>query len=65
MMTTEITAYEAARQLGLSESQVCRLIRQGKIRARKLGYMWLVDADSLSYTRHRRPRTKEESNNES
>ncbi len=55
-MVTEITANEAALRLGLTESQVCRLIRQGKIKARKIGYMWLIDADSLGYSRRRKPK---------
>jgi len=57
-MVAEITAKEAARVLGLTESQVCRLIRQGRIKARKLGYMWLVDPEALDYKRRRRPKTK-------
>ncbi len=35
----EITANEAAERLELTESQVCRLMQSGKIRARKIGYM--------------------------
>jgi excisionase family DNA binding protein len=54
----EVTANEAAQRLGLTESQVCRLIRSGKIKARKIGYMWLVDIDELKYNRHRKPKTR-------
>jgi len=52
----EITANEVAQRLGLTESQVCRLIRSGKIKARKIGYMWLVDEKDIIYTRQRMPK---------
>ena len=52
----EITVKEASGHLGLTESQICRLIRQRKIKARKLGYMWLIEADSLDYKRQRKPK---------
>jgi excisionase family DNA binding protein len=52
----EITVKEASEQLRITESQICRLIRQGKIKARKLGYMWLIEADLLDYTRQRKPK---------
>jgi excisionase family DNA binding protein len=52
----EITVKEASEQLRITESQICRLIRQGKIKARKLGYMWLIEADSLDYRRQRKPK---------
>ncbi len=54
----EITVKEASGHLGLTESQICRLIRQRKIKARKLGYMWLIEADSLDYRRQRKPRRR-------
>ncbi len=54
----EVTANEVAQRLGLTESQVCRLIRSGKIKARKIGYMWLVDTDKLRYNRQRKPKTR-------
>lgn len=57
-MVIEITANEAAVRLGLTESQVCRLIRQGKIKARKLGYMWLINEQKLNYRRKRNPKLK-------
>ena len=52
----EITVKEASERLRITESQICRLIRQGKIKARKLGYMWLIEADSLDYRRQRKPK---------
>ena len=52
---SELTAYEAAKKPGVSESHICRLIKQGKIKARKLGYMWLVDEGQLEYRRKRNP----------
>ena len=52
----EITVKEASEQLRITESQICRLIRQGKIKARKLGYMWLIEGNSLDYRRQRKPR---------
>jgi len=50
----EITVKEASEQLRITESQICRLIRQGKIKARKLGYMWLIEDNSLDYKRQRK-----------
>jgi len=55
-MSTEITVKEASERLRITESQICRLIRQGKIKARKLGYMWLIEVDSLDYKRRRKPK---------
>jgi excisionase family DNA binding protein len=55
-VSMEITVKEASEQLRITESQICRLIRQGKIKARKLGYMWLIEADSLDYRRQRKPK---------
>ena len=52
----EITVKEASEQLRITESQICRLIRQGKIKARKLGNMWLIEANSLDYKRQRKPK---------
>jgi len=52
----EITVKEASEQLRITESQICRLIRQGKIKARKLGYMWLIEDNSLDYKRQRKPK---------
>jgi len=52
----EITVKEASERLRITESQICRIIRQGKIKARKLGYMWLIEVDSLDYRRQRKPK---------
>lgn len=54
----EITVKEASERLRITESQICRIIRQGKIKARKLGYMWLIEADSLDYRRQRKPKRR-------
>ena len=47
-MSKELTLQEAARETGLSRSYVGRLARQGDIQGRKIGPMWVVDADSLA-----------------
>jgi excisionase family DNA binding protein len=54
----EISANDVAERLGLTESQVCRLIRSGKIKARKMGYMWLIDENDLNYRRNRRQKVR-------
>jgi excisionase family DNA binding protein len=55
-VSMEITVKEASERLRITESQICRIIRQGKIKARRLGYMWLIEADSLDYRRQRKPK---------
>jgi excisionase family DNA binding protein len=57
-VSMEITVKEASERLRITESQICRIIRQGKIKARKLGYMWLIEADSLDYRRQRKPKRR-------
>jgi excisionase family DNA binding protein len=57
-VSMEITVKEASERLRITESQICRIIRQGKIKARRLGYMWLIEADSLDYRRQRKPKRR-------
>ncbi len=43
----EITTSEAAQRLGIGERAVRLRIRSGRLRARKVGAAWLVDASSI------------------
>ena len=47
-MPEEIDTKEAANRLGLSDIYVRRMIRAGRISARKVRRDWLVDAQSLA-----------------
>ncbi len=42
-----ITASEAAKRLGLPHREVIRRIRRGDIKAKKWGWNWAVDEDSV------------------
>lgn len=46
-----INTTEAARRLGLSLDQVRRLIRSGKLKARKEGQVWMIDERELESLR--------------
>ena len=47
---------EAANELNLDESQVRRLLKDGKIKGKKWGRDWMVL--ELIYERRRKPKTK-------
>ena len=53
---------EAARALGLDESQVRRLLQKGEIEGKKLGRDWVVL--DLSYKRKRKPKKRKGDNND-
>lgn len=61
-MTQQLTTAEAAARLGLSPQQVRLLCRLGRIRARRHGRDWLLDAAAVEAARKRpkvgRPKTK-------
>lgn len=42
-----VSVEEAAEITGYSEQYIRRLLRKGRIKAAKKGYMWWVDLDSL------------------
>ena len=50
------TTREAAKKLGLDESQIRRLLKSGEIKGQKFGRDWMVE--ELSYKRRRKPKTK-------
>lgn len=47
MAETFLTAKEAAERLNVSYGLVVSLIRQGKLRAYKVGSLWRIDAEDL------------------
>lgn len=51
----EVTTGEAAAALGVSRQRVSQLVRKGKLRARRVGAMWLVEAKSVAERRKGRP----------
>lgn len=55
-MDTVYSVSEAAEKLGLDTSQVRRLLKDRKIKGKKLGHDWVVL--ELSYKRKRKPKTK-------
>lgn len=44
----KITTVEAAERLGLSRVRVFTLIKQGRIKAEKLGRDWMIDEKNLT-----------------
>lgn len=50
-----LSAQQAADALGVSRMQISRLVRQGDLRATRLGNALLIDADSVSEYRELRP----------
>ena len=42
-----ITVAEAARRLGRSIEQVRRYLREGKLKGRRIGQQWFIDADAV------------------
>ena len=56
-----ITTLQAANDLGISRSRVYKLIRAGRIKAKKSGGTWLIDPRVLRSVRNRktgRPKKK-------
>lgn len=47
MLDDLITIQEAIKRYKLSDSYLRRLLRQGKIRGRKLGTTWILDPASI------------------
>ena len=39
---------QAAQRLGIHHYSVCRIIRQGKLRAQKVGRTWVIAEDDLN-----------------
>lgn len=65
-MSEELTVREASAHSDLSISYLARLVKEGKIKGRRVGYMYLVDKASLEVymsEKHkpgaRKPRTEE------
>jgi excisionase family DNA binding protein len=50
-----LSAQQAAEVLGVSRMQVSRLVRQGDLRAHRLGHALVIDADSVRAYRELRP----------
>jgi excisionase family DNA binding protein len=50
-----LSAQQAAEALGVSRMQVSRLVRQGDLRAHRLGHALVIDADSVRAYRELRP----------
>lgn len=50
-----LSAQQAADALGVSRMQISRLVRQGDLRASRLGNALIIDADSVSAYRELRP----------
>jgi excisionase family DNA binding protein len=46
-MTVLLSTDEVATSLGIHHFSVCRLIRQGALRAKKIGRSWVVLEDDL------------------
>jgi excisionase family DNA binding protein len=58
-----VTTFKVAEMLGISASHVRRLIRQGKIKASRLGNNWLImPRDIVGVERERYPLIKKEVN---
>lgn len=50
----ELTPKEAAMRIGCTEQYVRRLCSQNRITARRVGRLWLIDADDIDRTSPRR-----------
>jgi excisionase family DNA binding protein len=50
-----ITTNEAASRLGVSPQRVAILIRDGRLKAEKVGGMWLIKPKDLKPVLHRKP----------
>ena len=49
-----ISTQEAAERLGLSDSRVRGLILAGRLKATKIGKVWIIDTKDLAAVRHRK-----------
>ena len=45
-MKDTMTAQDLAKKAGVSQSYISRLCRQGRVKARKLGPVWLISQDA-------------------
>ncbi len=54
-MATEISTADVARELGVSQRRVRALIQAGRLPARRVGPVWLVEPADLERVRIRRP----------
>lgn len=56
-----LTCSDAGVLLGLSADRIRHLILEGKIKAEKMGHIWIMTPQAISHiTRQRFPKTKEE-----
>lgn len=54
-----LTSFQAAKKLGFSPDYIRLLIKQGKIKAEKLGQNWLIENRQIrNITRQRKPKNK-------
>jgi len=51
----DLTTTQAAEALGIGRSRVLALIRQGRLKAKKVGMQWLVGLKALEEVRVRKP----------
>jgi len=51
----KIGTQEAAERLGVSQRRVVALIRDGRLKARKIGPVYVIDERSLETVRERKP----------
>jgi len=49
----KIGTAEAARRLGISQGRVSVLIREGRLKAERIGRMWIIDERDLKAVEHR------------
>lgn len=58
-----ITSALAARKIGVTPDHIRKLIRDGKIKAEKVGNVWFIDSRSLSTIKRQRfPRENDDGN---
>ena len=60
-----MTTSEAATEIGVHDSRIRHMIRDGKLRATKFGRDWMILYDDLDLVRDRKPgRPKKENEND-
>jgi excisionase family DNA binding protein len=42
-----LTTHEAARRLGVTHPHIIHLIHQGRLPAKRFGWMWMIDSDDV------------------
>jgi excisionase family DNA binding protein len=50
-----ISAKEASKKLGIDDSRVRVLIREGRLPAQKIGRTWVIDPKDLKLVKDRKP----------